>query len=229
MKCATRPERGSRLPRSSRGAGHSLLAKSQMLLCGDQPVLGRRPMRTLITLPFIAGFCLFGVLACSSSDSSTSSTSSSGSSGAGGSTSSTSCADVCAAIATTCGATPPSCDGACASFSDAAKKCIVNASSCAAIDACGDVDPSSTSSSSTSSSTTSSTSSGPSGPCASCTSTQYCVDQSSVASELGCFDPPEFCNGTTNVCLCFYEPGTPCSKGAKGCTSGAAGNTVSCK
>ncbi|MDI1435380.1 hypothetical protein [Polyangium sorediatum] len=150
----------------------------------------------------------------------------SGSEGGGGTSSGVpSCADVCAAIGKQCGQVPPNCSDVCPMLSDEGKACVVNASSCAAIDACGSsgstTSGSSSSSSGGSSSSSASSGSGGSGDvCAACKSDEFCVKSSSVASEVGCVGLPLDCND--GLCQCLIAKG--CSQGGKTCS----GSIVEC-
>lgn len=134
-------------------------------------------------------------------------------------TKSASCSDVCSKVTQLCGSPPPDCETACASFSEALKSCVVEASSCQAADACGQ----------TPTPTPDSGAPPSSDPCAKCTADQFCVTSSSVASEVGCYTPPDSCNGSTSsICPCMFTKGSgPCSKGTSNCSEGAA-NTISC-
>jgi len=47
------------------------------------------------------------------------------------------CADVCASVDSVCGFTPPGCAESCAAVSQTARRCVVSASTCEQVDACG--------------------------------------------------------------------------------------------
>ncbi|MDC0743579.1 hypothetical protein [Polyangium mundeleinium] len=153
----------------------------------------------------------------------------SGSDGGGGTSSGNpagvpSCADVCAAIGKQCGQMPPNCSDGCSMLSNEAKACVVNASSCAAIDGCGSSSASSASSSASSASSSSSSASSGSGGsgdvCAACKGDEFCVKSSSIESEVGCVGLPFDCNDS--LCVCLIAKG--CSQGGKSC----AGSIVEC-
>lgn len=170
--------------------------------------------RTFFALGFAA------LIGCSAGSGSTTT-----SSGEPNTPATTSCSDVCAKVSGACGALPPGCDAQCAQMTEATRQCVVRASSCQGIDRCGQ-----TTSSPQGDAGSNQTGPDATNPCKGCTSSQFCVTQSSVASEIGsCFDAPATCNGSTkSLCPCLNSPATgPCSKGAKGCSEGLW-NTVSC-
>lgn len=161
--------------------------------------------------------------ACSSSSETSSTNDGSGQPGQSGddgkSSPPPSCTDVCTSMEKLCDATPPSCESACGSFTDTVKRCVVDAKSCNDANACG-----------SSSQGDDGGTGGTGNPCDPCTKEQFCVQASSVESEIGCFDPPSTCNGSsTKKCDCMFSPATgPCSKGATNCSEGLA-NTVICQ
>lgn len=139
------------------------------------------------------------------------------------------CEQVCSAIAARCGAVSPQCAAACAALSDDARRCVTAASSCAAAQACVDSSPTDAGITDSATSPPDAQSMNPD-PCARCTGLQFCVRDRGGANAR-CWDPPQSCDGraSQDCDACAYRAGSgPCERGARGCSTGAAGRTIDC-
>lgn len=139
------------------------------------------------------------------------------------------CEQVCAAVASQCGASSPQCASACASLSDETKRCVTGASSCAAAQGCFSAMPADAGMTDSATSAPDASSMNPD-PCSRCTGLQFCVRDRGGANPR-CWDPPESCDGrASSACdACAYRAGSgPCERGARSCSSGAAGRTIDC-
>lgn len=165
-------------------------------------------------------------------------------SSSGGSTpAAATCADACGAVERLCGTPASACLTACPDLSNAARTCLVSASSCSAAASCESLQDTADAGGPAPQPTkdagggelVSTATNRPNGKCShslgeTCKKGQYCVARSSVASETGCVDLPVSCNGsTTDFCLCFAQAGFPCSKGSTSCSTVGGNIAVDCR
>ena len=159
----------------------------------------------------------------------------------GGAPSVPSCDQVCSSVSTRCGLSAPQCPTVCASFTDDTKRCIVNASSCAASEACLSAPtPDAGTSDSDAGTRRADAYVAPSdagsrvdafdpSPCGNCGATQYCVVR---GGPTGCWSPPASCTEACASCLdaALFGADGPCPSGtAPGCESSAgSGRVINC-
>lgn len=160
----------------------------------------------------------------------------------GGTTSVPTCDQVCSSVSTQCGVSSPQCPTACASISDDAKRCIVNASSCAAAESCfsaptpdagssgSDVGMSQVDAHLAASDAGSPVDAFDPSPCGNCGATQYCVVRG--GGPTGCWDPPASCTEACASCLeaALFGPDGPCPSGTgPGCEyTASTGRVINC-